>query len=645
MLKALWSRVQPLLGLLVLYALTLAWAWYAGKDISWDQINYHLYVVDLWWSDRLGQDYYAASIQSYLNPLSYVPFFAMVMADWNDLVIALVLATLQFGGVVAIWRLYPRLVPEIFAAHHGWRFLACLLGGVSPIYLVELGSSFSESLSGMLVLFALIYILPRHGAFTRNRALFAGGLLMGAATALKLTNGIFPVAALSLLAWPMAGDRKSILRRLCAFAGGCVAAFMLFQGYFSWRLWQQFGNPFFPFFNSIFKSPGFLLEDIQDRMFLGQGFSGFFTLPWDLMSWRSYIHFEWMAVDGRLLALTLLGVACVLVHVLRRLHDQSRATASVADGLVLATWFFIVSLALWAWTTHIGRYAMPLWLLLGPLFVAWLLHFFPSRQDWAMLLVVTIIALQCLFNMGINAKRWTPVAYSGKWFDLTLPESAKKNNSLFLSTQNLSPSFLVPYLPEDASFVNIINRQYVVPAGNKIPPNFAGLLSQKNPIFLYMFMGNPDMQTAEMVLRDQNAWLAIYGVEFEVCEGGAAHFLQHRTGAPLDYALFFCPLRRLDDEETRAAVAFVNGKDAVFSRIEAACPEWFSPSGMQTLSNGKVWWRDYFNTRTRITVDKQGEVYGGAQGVPNSLHLGSADRLLLNAPIDCPAPVVARYDR
>ncbi len=643
MLQAMRSRMQSLAGLLALYVLALSWVVYAGKDINWDQINYHLYAPHLWWHDRLAQDYYAGSIQSYLNPLSYLPFYAMVMADWNDLVIACVLATLQFGGIVAIWKLYPRLVPEAFATHKGWRFLACFLGFLSPIYLVELGNSFSENLSGMLVLFSLLYILPNQGSSIRHRALFVGGLLMGAATALKLTNGIFPIAALPLLASSRVNDQRSILKSYAAFLGGCATAFILFQGYFSWRLWQQFNNPFFPFFNNIFKSPDFLQEGIQDKMFLGKGFWGFFTLPWDLMKWRRYIYMETAAADSRLMALALLGIACALTHVWRRWQGQARNAVSVPDELILTSWFFIIGLALWAWTTHIGRYAIPLWLLLGLLLVAWLLRLLPHRQDWAVLLVVAVIGIQSLLNLCINAKRWSPFGYTGKWYELDLPAVAKTNNALFLTMQNLSPSFLVPYLPEDASFANIVNRQFVAPTGEHISPKFGKLLRHKNPIFLLTLNDTSDMEIVEGELKTRNAAIAMYGLTFKSCEIGAAHFRQHGTDTPFNYALIFCPLKRLEKAETYTAIAFANKQDAVFARIESSCPEWFSPSGIQTVNNGQIWWRDYFNTRSSIGIDQSGKVYGSAQGGPNGLYLGNVKEIMHGAVIKCPAPVTTRY--
>ncbi len=55
-----------------------AWALRAGKDLNWDLLNYHYYAPYQLLAGRLEQDFFAASAQSYLNPLGYLPFYLMV---------------------------------------------------------------------------------------------------------------------------------------------------------------------------------------------------------------------------------------------------------------------------------------------------------------------------------------------------------------------------------------------------------------------------------------------------------------------------------------------------------------------------------------------------------------------------------------
>src|SRR5262245_29774977 len=63
----------------------VAWSWRAGRDLNWDQLNYHFYAAYLYLDDRVSQDFMGASFQGYLNPLAYVPFYLMVRANWHSL--------------------------------------------------------------------------------------------------------------------------------------------------------------------------------------------------------------------------------------------------------------------------------------------------------------------------------------------------------------------------------------------------------------------------------------------------------------------------------------------------------------------------------------------------------------------------------
>ena len=60
-------------------ALCATWTVLAGKDVNWDLLNYHYYVPYQLLAGRLEQDFFAASAQSYLNPVGYLPFYLMVV--------------------------------------------------------------------------------------------------------------------------------------------------------------------------------------------------------------------------------------------------------------------------------------------------------------------------------------------------------------------------------------------------------------------------------------------------------------------------------------------------------------------------------------------------------------------------------------
>src|SRR5204863_4472418 len=85
-------RTSPWLVFGLPAMLCAAWAVHAGKDVNWDQLNYHYYLPFELVAGRLTQDFFAASAQSYLNPVGYLPFYLMVAAGWHSVLVSSVLA-------------------------------------------------------------------------------------------------------------------------------------------------------------------------------------------------------------------------------------------------------------------------------------------------------------------------------------------------------------------------------------------------------------------------------------------------------------------------------------------------------------------------------------------------------------------------
>ena len=74
-------------------ALAALWTVYAGKDLNWDLLHYHLYAAHAFVEGRLGRDFFAASAQGYLNPIGFLPFYWMVSSGWHSVVVSVLLAT------------------------------------------------------------------------------------------------------------------------------------------------------------------------------------------------------------------------------------------------------------------------------------------------------------------------------------------------------------------------------------------------------------------------------------------------------------------------------------------------------------------------------------------------------------------------
>ena len=102
--------MRPVAVPLVLCA---AWTVAAGKDLNWDLLNYHYYAPYQLLGARLAQDFFAASAQSYLNPVGYLPFYLMVSAGWHSVLVSVLLALAHGSSLALLYAITRRLFQDI----------------------------------------------------------------------------------------------------------------------------------------------------------------------------------------------------------------------------------------------------------------------------------------------------------------------------------------------------------------------------------------------------------------------------------------------------------------------------------------------------------------------------------------------------
>src|SRR3954471_11334132 len=178
-------------------ALCAVWTVLAGKDVSWDLLNYHYYLPFELVAGRISQDFLAASAQSYLNPVGYLPFYWMVAAGWHSVGVSIILAAAHSLSIALLyllaWRLFAHLAPRRRAA---FAALAAALGVATAVWWSTVGGSFLDPLLLPLMLAGVLLLLQSGQHPVRVAAL--AGALFGAAAALKYSNAIFALAALPL---------------------------------------------------------------------------------------------------------------------------------------------------------------------------------------------------------------------------------------------------------------------------------------------------------------------------------------------------------------------------------------------------------------------------------------------------------------
>jgi hypothetical protein len=623
------------------------WCFVSGKDLNFDLINYHLYGPHLLLEGRFDRDYFGGGLAGYLNPLVHIPLYLMVRAGWHSLAIAGVLALAHSVNLLLAWKIGDRLLPALQPSRGGYLYCGVLLAFCSPIFLAELGSSFAEALTSIPVLAGLLLLLDEYAKDDWDSRRFASaGLLLGLATGLKLSNGLFAVGTVLALL-PMAGRKRGLalgVLVLGGLAGGVIA-----HGYWSVILWREFGNPLFPIANNLFRAEDFPTVMFHDLRYLQGGVTDLLTLPFRMLEHRTTIYSEGVAPDSRPLILFVL----VALSLLLGYWGWRRASAANAPDalrrLGFATAFFVACFVLWAESSRIGRYAMPLWLLAGPLIAAWTARLFAAGRGLLILAAICLAQGVQLYYAG--NLRYTPTHWDPQWLDVRVPETLRQSPNLYIVLGQQSWSAIIPYFHPDSSFSNVVG-QYVMPGGDLMPRRLRSLLDRSigrtKVIFDYRQTHLKDGVLTESTAMDVNAVLSTYALQLapdrscDLVEIRFHHFqnwvfsAENRapevTGRIPTNQLLVCGVRPGRSADLVAeGDAQTKRVDRVFAAVEQACPRLLSPSGGQTIRGRKGWERFYFNSVNRLMSDGNA-VYLRPFSSFGAVNIGSLDQWLAEAP-------------
>jgi hypothetical protein len=436
-----------------------AWTIVAGKDINWDLLNYHYYLPFELLAGRMDQDFFAASAQSYLNPLGYLPFYAMVAAGWHSVAVSLVLAALHSVNIALLfliaWRLFAHLPPRrrvVFSS------LGAALGAATAVFWAMIGTSFIDPLLTPAMLAGLLALLGEGRAL--QRAALAGALF-GVAAALKYSNAIFALAALPL-AFAMPGSCGSArLRASAAFAGAGLLAVAVLAGPWSWMLMSELGNPVFPLMNGWFKSPYAPAVNLGAERFAPPGFADALLFPFRMTMLSRALYVETFAPDIRFAALVVAVLALPMAPATRRKSEALAARALRAvDTRVLA--FFALSAALWLGTSANGRYGLLVLLLGGLCFVRLAERLLPERP--ALGVISLVLFVQLAMSIIAAPSRWfIAEPWSYRWLPFDVPERARREPALYLTVEVLPMAAVAPFVNPASAFVNLSGQRSLAP--------------------------------------------------------------------------------------------------------------------------------------------------------------------------------------
>ncbi len=464
------QRMRSSSGALMLSMLGFGcYSLYLGQDANWDLRNYHWYNAYAFLHDRLGFDIAPAQLQTYLNPLLDLPFYAMVHVVREPRVIAFLMGAIHGIGVFFLYRILVELLPFPAPERWGYLLVGIAIGVTGTAALPVVGSTMMDTGVAAFVMAALCLMLRCGAAERPGGAGVAGsGLLAGIVTGLKLPAVIYAVSlGFALLA---AGrNHRDTLRSALVFGSAATLGFLLSMGHWMWELYTHFESPLFPFFNRVFASPYAEAVNIGDRRFGPSSLTMWILFPFYLMQQNVQLVGELPGRDARLAAVASATVLAGLAALVRRRSpplERLRAEPWCGPEL-LRRWrmlgvFFASAYALWLGVNAIYRYAIPIELLTGCVIVILSLSSFRSpriRAVW--LAIVTSIVLSTS-----KYPSWWRTSFGTRYFQVEVPDLP--GNSLVVMLGPHPMSYLIPHFDPGARFVS--------PSNNLTHPNHRNAL-------------------------------------------------------------------------------------------------------------------------------------------------------------------------
>jgi hypothetical protein len=426
----------------------------ARQDANWDLANYHLYNPWAWLTGRYGHDLAPAQLQTYHNPLLDVPFYAMVAADWPPRAIAFAMGLPAGIAAFFVLKLSLLLFANVAPPLAGIAIAAAAAIGLTGANgRAMLGSTMNEWHIAAFVMAALwLIVADRAHGRERLPILALAGLLVGLASGLKLTAATYAVGiAVALFA---RRDLVAAVRDNLAFGVPVLAGLALTLG--PWMAWlhADTGNPLFPYFNDVFRSPLIPPEPILASSFGPKTLSQWLSFPFVLGNPpQSYVS-EVRHRDLRLPALAALALLALLAAAGAR--PRRRATTTVAGAPSAAAWrflavFFVASFLVWARLHSIYRYLLAAELVTGILIVGLALRLTPPRARSAALVGLAVLIVATTRTQG-----WGRTDYGQQFLEVAPPPIAP--GALVVLTGDAPLAHVLLRFPADARHVGLENN-------------------------------------------------------------------------------------------------------------------------------------------------------------------------------------------
>jgi hypothetical protein len=341
--------------------------------------------------------------------------------------------------------------------------VAWLMGVSGAGFNSLLGTSSNDLTSSLFVLGSLLALLkvadPADGG-GHWRGFAAGGLAAGLGIGLKNTSAIY-APGLGILLLVVALRRKSLSGFLAFGLAACLGFFAL-DAHHMLTLWNDFGNPFFPYMNQIFRSPWWEPEGILDERFPVRSLWELIAFPFYWTKVTRYVVVELPFRDWRAAIAYIAMVLGVLAFAISWFRGRRQNAAGQTHGLWLVYVFVVVSYVTWAIGFGYYRYAMPLEMLTGVVTVGALIWLI-SNNRLRVLGAVVVLAIAASTTVYLD---WGHLPYTDRYVDVQVPRIPP--DAVVLIATGQPAAYFIPWAEPRAQYVGIENNYLEIKQTNKL---------------------------------------------------------------------------------------------------------------------------------------------------------------------------------
>lgn len=347
-IKRFWTIIDGVLVslLILIYVKNNGWR-VIGSDYNWDLLNYHLNNP----TNEQPLVLHPAGIQSFFPTFLdriLLPIHTFTPAPIGGLIMLIPFLT----NYLIIRYLF---VGNLFHKNVMFPNSLSLVSIMPSMAISQINNSMGDIVVTPFALISIYFILV--GIDRKDlKTFFVSGLSLGLLISLKLSFAYFIATAglLMLMLWIF---RKINLAILIVWLTGIFVSYIPLSISHSLRLFGEFKNPYFPFFNGFFKSPNFDEVNIRDDRFGIQKIWDYFRIPVDLASNVNAGTAELTFRDPRLL-LFLITLIIGMLFIL--LNMKNRKNIFKIDQLGFLTIFLVLGYLIWGKYVGISRYLIPI---------------------------------------------------------------------------------------------------------------------------------------------------------------------------------------------------------------------------------------------------------------------------------------------